>query len=71
MNFQFFLNITAIMCIVAIINYWLLVPTAIMTILFYLIRSVYVNTGRSVKRIEALSKFRDCLIPNSLDISLV
>lgn len=38
------------------VNPWLLIPAAVMTILFYLIRLVYVNTGRSFKRIEALSK---------------
>lgn len=45
------------MCIVGMINYWLLLPTAVMTFLFYLIRMIYVNAGRSIKRIEALSEY--------------
>lgn len=44
------------MIIVAIVNAWLLVPTAVMGLLFYCIRNVYVSSGRSLKRIEALSK---------------
>lgn len=54
---QFVLNFSAIMIIVAIVNYWLLIPTAVMSILFYLIRNIYVSSGRSLKRIEALSMY--------------
>lgn len=50
------------MLIVGTVNYWLLLPSACMMLLFYLIRRVYVNTGRSIKRLEALSKiFRNTL----------
>lgn len=45
------------MVIIGTVNFWLLIPTAIMCILFYVMRYLYVNTGRSLKRIEALSKF--------------
>ncbi|XP_055303229.1 ATP-binding cassette sub-family C member 4-like [Sitodiplosis mosellana] len=51
-----FLQYLAIIVINAIVNPWLLVPAVIMTLLFYLMRLVYVNTGRSFKRIEALSR---------------
>lgn len=50
------------MVINAYVNVWLLIPAGIMTVLFYLMRLVYVNTGRSFKRIEALSKFTNLLI---------
>lgn len=54
------------MCLVGVINYWLLIPTGIMTILFYIIQSVYVHTARSLKRIEALSMYliftRHCIL---------
>lgn len=56
------------MVIVGIVNYWLLIPTAIMSILFYIIRNVYVNSGRSLKRIEAMSK---CLTLYSIQILLL
>lgn len=42
------------MVIIGTVNFWLLIPTAIMSILFYVMRYLYVNTGRSLKRIEAL-----------------
>lgn len=57
MSFQCFLQYLAIVVINAMVNPWLLIPATIMTILFYLMRVVYVNTGRSFKRIEALSEF--------------
>lgn len=46
----------AIIVITATVNPWLLIPAVIMTLLFYLMRVIYVNTGRSFKRIEALSR---------------
>lgn len=55
-NFQFFLQFLAIIVMNAIVNPWLLIPAAVMTFLFYLMRMVYVNTGRGIKRIEALSR---------------
>lgn len=40
----------------AIVNPWFLIPASVLTIFIYLIRLTYINTGRSFKRIEALSK---------------
>lgn len=31
-------------------------PAAVMTVLFYFIRRIYINAGREFKRIELLSK---------------
>lgn len=45
------------MILVSITNYWLLFPTAIMTVIFYGLRHIYVNTARCIKRIESLGKF--------------
>lgn len=44
------------MIIVAIANYWLLIPTFIMTIFFYILRYIFINTARSIKRVEALTQ---------------
>lgn len=44
------------MTIVSIFNYWLLIPTFLMLILFFVIRNIYIKAGRSVKRIEAQSE---------------
>lgn len=53
---QFILNLSAIIVIEASINYWLLVPTVVMIGLFYFLRWIYVDTARSIKRVEALSE---------------
>lgn len=47
-----------ILVIVAIVNFWLLIPTVCMLTLFYVLRNFYMNAGRSVKRIEAQSEFQ-------------
>lgn len=56
--FQFFLQFAAIMILVSITNYWLLLPTAIMTAIFCGLRHIYVNTARCIKRIESLGKYK-------------
>ena len=45
-----------ILSIVAIVNFWMLIPTLVMLVIFYVLREMYMTTGRSVKRIEAQSK---------------
>lgn len=57
-SLQFVLNFGGIMVIVTVINFWLMIPTLLMIILFYLLRTYYVRAGRSLKRIEALSKLQ-------------
>ncbi|XP_062563901.1 probable multidrug resistance-associated protein lethal(2)03659 [Armigeres subalbatus] len=52
----FFVEFTAIICLVAIVNYWLLLPTAVMGVLFYGLRHIYTNTSRSIKRVESLTR---------------
>ncbi|XP_037038323.1 probable multidrug resistance-associated protein lethal(2)03659 isoform X2 [Bradysia coprophila] len=51
---SFFLEFFATIVIVAIANYWLLIPTLIMTIFFYILRYIYISTARSIKRVESL-----------------
>lgn len=55
---QFFVEFIAVVTLVAIVNYWLLFPTFIMSLLFYVLRHIYINTARSIKRLEALSEWR-------------
>lgn len=52
----FTVELTAIVTLVTIVNYWLLIPTFVMSLIFYGLRYVYVNTARSVKRLEALTR---------------
>lgn len=39
-----------------IVDPWLIIPSAVLMILFYFFRVVYIKTSRSVKRIEGISK---------------
>lgn len=55
--FQFILEAFAITILIASVNYWLLLPTLIMIAGAYTLRYFYVNTSRSVRRVESLSEF--------------
>ncbi|ETN58308.1 multidrug resistance protein 2 [Anopheles darlingi] len=52
----FFVEFSAIIVLVAVVNYWLLLPTLVMGIIFYYLRHVYTNTARSIKRVEAATR---------------
>lgn len=39
-----------------IVDPWLIIPSAVLMIMFYFFRVVYIKTSRSVKRIEGISK---------------
>lgn len=42
----------------AIVNPWLLVPATIMTALFYVMRMIFINAGRSFVRVESLGELK-------------
>lgn len=50
------MNLVGILIIVGIVNYWLIIPTVVMLIVFYWMRNYYIWPARSLKRIEAISK---------------
>lgn len=45
-----------VLTVVALVNWYLLFPALLLVVLVYYLRSIYIKTGRDVKRIEALSK---------------
>uniref|UniRef100_A0A1L8DV41 Putative peptide exporter abc superfamily protein n=2 Tax=Nyssomyia neivai TaxID=330878 RepID=A0A1L8DV41_9DIPT len=53
---QIFLSLAGIIVVVAVVNYWLLIPTVVIGIIFYFLRDFYLITSRSVKRIEATTR---------------
>lgn len=59
---QIGLTLLGIIIVVAIINPWLLLPTGIAGFIFYLLRIFYLATGRSVKRLEGVSKYFTLLL---------
>lgn len=53
---QIGLALIGIVIVVAIVNYWLLIPTFVIGVIFYLLRNFYLETGRSIKRLEGVSE---------------
>lgn len=40
-----------------IMNYWMVIPIAILAIIFYFVRISYLRTANSVKRLEGVGKY--------------
>lgn len=53
---QIFLQLGGIIIVVAFVNYWFLIPTAIIGVIFYFLRNFYLMSSRNIKRMEATSK---------------
>ncbi|KRT78583.1 ABC transporter ATP-binding protein, partial [Oryctes borbonicus] len=53
---QIGLTLLGIIVVVAVVNPWLLLPTCIVGFIFYLLRNFYLATGRSVKRLEGVTR---------------
>ncbi|OAD52995.1 hypothetical protein WN48_11081 [Eufriesea mexicana] len=53
---QIGLSLLGIVVVVGIANYWLMIPTVIIAVIFYYIRVFYVATSRSVKRLEGVTR---------------
>lgn len=54
---QMALVMSGILVMEAIINYWMLIPIAILTVLFTLVIKMYTRTAQDVKRLEGVSKY--------------
>uniref|UniRef100_A0A1B0EXV1 Uncharacterized protein n=1 Tax=Phlebotomus papatasi TaxID=29031 RepID=A0A1B0EXV1_PHLPP len=52
----FFLEVFAVMVLVGVVNFWMIIPTVVMSILLYTIRRIYISTGRSIKRLESMTR---------------
>jgi len=53
---QIFLALAGIVIVIAIVNPLFLIPTVVLGIIFYQLRTFYLKTSRDVKRLEAISK---------------
>ncbi|XP_011505353.1 PREDICTED: probable multidrug resistance-associated protein lethal(2)03659 [Ceratosolen solmsi marchali] len=53
---QIGLTLLGIIIVVAISNPWLLIPTFLISFLFYYLRVIYISTGRSIKRLEGITR---------------
>lgn len=55
---QIGLALLGIIIVVAIVNPWLMLPTVLVGVIFYVLRNFYLATSRSVKRLEGVSKYK-------------
>lgn len=53
---QIGLTLLGIIVVVAVVSPWLMLPTFIVGIVFYLLRIFYLRTSRNIKRLEGVSK---------------
>ncbi|XP_054270008.1 probable multidrug resistance-associated protein lethal(2)03659 [Macrosteles quadrilineatus] len=50
------LTLLGVILVVAVVNPWVLLPTAIIAFLLYLLRKMYLSTSRAVKRLESVAR---------------
>ncbi|KAL5290305.1 ABCC4.2 family protein [Megaselia abdita] len=53
---SFIVDSASVIIIVAVANYWLLIPALIMMVILYFIRLIYISASRSLKRIESVCR---------------
>lgn len=54
---QIGLSLLGVVVIVGMVSPWLLLPTAVIMVVCYLMRNFYLATSRNVKRLEGVSKY--------------
>lgn len=53
---QILLVMSGILCMVMIVNPWMVIPMTVMGIIFYLIRVIYLATAQDIKRLEGITR---------------
>jgi ATP-binding cassette subfamily C (CFTR/MRP) protein 4 len=48
--------VLGVIIVVALVNYWMLIPTVVMLVLFFMLRVYYIATSHSIKRLEGIRK---------------
>ncbi|XP_076646648.1 putative multidrug resistance-associated protein lethal(2)03659 isoform X1 [Halictus rubicundus] len=54
--FKMFLTFVGTIVILCSVGFWLLIPTAILAIILYYMRVVYITTSRAIKRMEGVTR---------------
>ncbi|KAE8751049.1 ABC-transporter, subfamily C member 03 [Frankliniella occidentalis] len=49
------MHLLGVLCIICVVNYWLVIPALVMGILFGLLRHLFMLTSRSLKRLEGVT----------------
>ena len=55
-SFQIFLNVMCVFILVTYIRPFILIPTILVGVIFFLLRRFYLQTSRAVKRLEGVTK---------------
>jgi ABC-type multidrug transport system fused ATPase/permease subunit len=55
-EFQFVLEILAIMVLVSIVNIYFIIPTIVIGVVLYGARHIYVSASRNIKRVESITR---------------
>ncbi|KAF2894428.1 hypothetical protein ILUMI_11735 [Ignelater luminosus] len=55
-SIQIALMLIGSVVVIAVVNYWLIIPTIIIAVILYFLRVIYITTSRSVKRLEGVSR---------------
>lgn len=58
---QIFTILLGILTMIALVNYWMFLPTIAMGGIFYTIRIYYLKTAQNIKRLEGISKLH-CIL---------
>ncbi|KAF5283711.1 hypothetical protein FQR65_LT13746 [Abscondita terminalis] len=53
---QIGLGVVGIIIVVGTVNYWLMIPTVVITLMFFALRKFYVTSSRSIKRLEGITR---------------
>lgn len=53
------LNFIGIIAVIAYLNFWLLLPTFLLAIIFVILRRFYLASARDIKRLEGISKWSE------------
>ncbi|XP_038219795.1 probable multidrug resistance-associated protein lethal(2)03659 [Zerene cesonia] len=52
---SFFLEVISVLFVVSLVNWWLVVPTLVVGLLLWVLRSLFLTTSRELKRVQAIS----------------
>lgn len=55
-TFEYTLQMLGVVAVIAISNYYLVIPTVVIAVLFWTLRVIFVRTSRDVKRLESMCK---------------
>ena len=53
---EIFIQLFGVIIMIAIIDYWIVIPTLILIVLFYYLRKYYITSARSIKRLEGITR---------------